>query len=113
MTSESDQRLAIRLNDAQFAQIRRAADLEGCSPEDFVRRSAIARADETLRTPPVLTLSPRDSRMFVEALLSLDGPNDALRDAYAAYRAFIGEKEMPRRTPGDAPCGGASSGEDA
>jgi uncharacterized protein (DUF1778 family) len=92
MTSKSDKRLTIRLNDAQFASIQRAADLEGCSPEDFVRRSAIARVRETIRKREALTLSPRDSRMFVEALLAPDGPNDALREAYAAYRVFIGEQ---------------------
>ncbi|HEU0113948.1 MAG TPA: DUF1778 domain-containing protein [Thermomicrobiales bacterium] len=89
MSSKIDKRLTIRLSETQYALLRRAADHEGCSLASFVRRSATTRAQETMREREVLTLSPRDSRQFVEALLASDGPNDALRDAHAAYRAFI------------------------
>jgi uncharacterized protein (DUF1778 family) len=92
MTFKPDKRLTIRLSGAQRALFRRAADLEGCSLAEFIRRSAETRARETVRARGALTLSPRDSRMFVEALFGPDGPNDALREAYAAYRAFIGER---------------------
>lgn len=92
MAAKSNQRLEIRLSDEHKGLIRRAADLEGSSLAEFVRRSAETRARETIREHEVLTLSPRDSRIFVEALLAADGPNDALREAYAAYRAFIGEE---------------------
>lgn len=92
MVAKSNQRLEIRLSEAHKALIQRAADLEGSSLAEFVRRSAETRARETIREHAVLTLTPSDSRMFVEALLAADGPNDALREAYAAYQAFIGEE---------------------
>ncbi len=39
-----------------------------------------------------LTLSARDSRIFVDALLNPTGPNDALQAAFADYKEFTGQR---------------------
>jgi uncharacterized protein (DUF1778 family) len=43
-----------------------------------------------------MTLSPRDSRSFVDALLNPPEPNELLRAAYADYRRAVEQKHIRR-----------------
>jgi len=84
-------RLDVRLSAERKALLQHAADLEGRSLTDFILSSADEKAEETIRRHEVLTLSVRDSRAFVEAILTPSEPNDRLRQAAQRYREFVGE----------------------
>lgn len=85
------ERLETRVTADEKALLQRAADLEDRSLTEFVRTSAHAAAVETIRRHEVMTLSPEDSALFVEALMNPPEPNEHLRAAYQAYRERFGE----------------------
>jgi hypothetical protein len=68
----------------------------GQSVNEFVVVSAVAAAEEALRAPEVIVLSPADSVGFVEALLNPPAPNDALLKAMARRHKMA---DPPPRTP--------------
>ncbi len=87
------ERLEARVSHEQKALIQRAADLLGRSLSDFIVGSAQRAAEEVLREHEVMTLTARDSRAFVEALLNPPAPNEQLRAAAARYkREFTSDK---------------------
>ena len=79
------ERLAARLTPEQKALLQRAADLQGRSLSDFVLDSAQRAAEEVIRSYEVMTLTARESRALVEALLNPPAPNERLRAAAARY----------------------------
>jgi uncharacterized protein (DUF1778 family) len=87
-TSKTE-RLEARASVEEKEAIQHAADLEGRSLSDFVVTRAYAAAQEVIHAHEVLTLSPRASRAFVEALLNPPAPNEPLRAAFAAYRQDV------------------------
>lgn len=86
------ERLEARLTAEQKEVLQRAAALGGSSVSDFVVRSAQREAERILREHDVVTLSARDSRVFVEALLNPPAPNDAFRAAAARYSDVMGRR---------------------
>lgn len=83
------ERLEARASVLEKDVIQRAADLEGCSLSEFIVSRAYEAAREVIRAQEVLTLSPRASRAFVEALLDPPAPNEHLRAAFAGYRQRV------------------------
>jgi uncharacterized protein (DUF1778 family) len=83
-------RLEARLTDEQKALFQHAADLTGRSLTEFVVSSAQEIAARTVREHDVLTLSERDRRVFVEALLKPNPPNKRLRQAARRYKSITG-----------------------
>jgi len=83
-------RLEARLTDTQKALLQHAADLTGRSLTEFVVSSAQEVAARTVREHEVLTLSDRDRRVFVRALLKPNPPNKRLRQAARRYRNITG-----------------------
>ena len=83
-------RLEARLRDEQKALFQHAADLTGRSLTEFVVSSAQEVAARTVREHDVLTLSGRDRRFFVEALLKPSPPNKRLRQAARRYKGITG-----------------------
>lgn len=83
-------RLEARVSSEQKRLFQRAATLRGQTLSDYVVSTVQRDAEEAIREHDILTLSARDSRIFVEALLNPAGPNDALRVAFEDYDAFTG-----------------------
>jgi uncharacterized protein (DUF1778 family) len=83
-------RLEARLTDEQKALFQHAADLTGRSLTEFVVSSAHEVAARTVREREVLTLSGRDRRVFVDALLKPKPPNSRLRKAARRYKRITG-----------------------
>jgi uncharacterized protein (DUF1778 family) len=71
--------------------LERAAALEGRSLTDFVISSAQSAAMETIRRHETITLSARDSRAFIQALMHPPAPNEQLRAAARRHRELIDE----------------------
>jgi uncharacterized protein (DUF1778 family) len=84
------ERLEARISKAQKALFLRAATVQGRSLTDFLIASVQEAAERTLRTHDVLTLSERDRRIFVEALMQPAAPGKALRQAVKHYKDRTG-----------------------
>jgi uncharacterized protein (DUF1778 family) len=82
-------RLQMRISRDQRRLLQRAADLQGRSLTDFVIGCAEEAAVRTIQETRVIRLTPRDSRIFAEALLNPLPPNPALRRAYRRYKTLI------------------------
>lgn len=83
---QKSERLETRISAAQKDLLQRAAALQGRSLSDFVVASAQRAAEQAIREHQIITLSERDSRAFVEAILADDEPNEHLRAAAARYQ---------------------------
>ena len=84
-------RLEARVSLDQKRLFQRAAALRGQTLSDYVVSTVQRDAEETVREHEILTLSARDSHIFVETLLNPAGPNDALRAAFEDYKEFTGQ----------------------
>lgn len=98
MTTEADmpeksprsERLEARVSKAQKTLFLRAALLQGRSLTDFLIASVQEAAERTLRTHDMLTLSERDRKDFVQALLQPPAPGKTLRQAAKRYKERTG-----------------------
>lgn len=97
-TSSKTERLEARASAEEKETIQHAADLEGRSLSEFIVTRAFEAAQEVIRTQEVLTLSPRASRAFVEALLNPPSPNAPLRAAFSAYRQRVADGHIMHAT---------------
>ena len=88
-TSRSE-RLEARVSKAQKTLFLRAASLQGRSLTEFLITSVQEAAERALRTHGVLTLSERDRKDFVAALLQPAAPGKALRQAAKRYKDRAG-----------------------
>jgi len=88
-TSRSE-RLEARVSKAQKTLFLRAASLQGRSLTEFLITSVQEAAERALRTHGVLTLSERDRKDFVAALLQPAAPGKALRQAAKRYKDRVG-----------------------
>jgi uncharacterized protein (DUF1778 family) len=79
-------RFDARLNEEQKVLIQRAADLEGRSMTDFVLHSAETAAGRTIEERAMLILSARETKAFVNAILSPAEPGPVLRAAARRYK---------------------------
>ena len=79
-------RLEARVTGDQKALFQHAADLTGRSLTDFVVSSAQEIAARTVREREVLTLSGRDHKVFLDALLNPPPASKRLRLAASRYR---------------------------
>jgi len=84
------ERLEARVSKAQKKLFLQAAELQGRSLTDFLIASAQEAAERILRAQDVLTLSERDRKNFVEALLEPAPPGKVLERAAKRYRERAG-----------------------
>jgi uncharacterized protein (DUF1778 family) len=84
------ERLEARVSKAQKNFFLRAASLQGRSLTDFLITSVQEAAERALRAHDVLTLSERDRKDFVAALLQPAAPGKALRQAAKRYKDRAG-----------------------
>ncbi len=80
------ERLEARVSKAQKKLFLQAAELQGRSLTDFLIASVQEAADRILRAQDVLTLSERDRKSFVAALLAPAAPGKVLQRAAKRYR---------------------------
>ena len=84
------ERLEARVSKAQKNLFLRAAELQGRSLTDFLIASGQEAAERLLRAQDVLTLSERDRKNVVAALLAPAAHGKALRQAAKRYRERAG-----------------------
>lgn len=84
------ERLEARVSKAQKSLFLRAATVQGRSLTDFLIASVQEAAERALRAHEVLTLSERDRRIFVEALVKPAAPSKTLRQAARRYKDRTG-----------------------
>ena len=89
--SGKTERLEARASVEEKEVIQHAADLEGRSLSEFVVMRAYEAAQQVIREQEAITLSPRASRAFVEALLNPPAPNEHLRAAFADYKRGVAD----------------------
>jgi uncharacterized protein (DUF1778 family) len=87
---ERAERLETRVTADQKSLIERAAALQGRSVTDFVLASVQEAARRAIEEHQRLGLSLRDSRAFVEALVSPAPVNSRLRETVRRYREKTG-----------------------
>ena len=93
-------RLAVRVTPEQRALLQRAAALQGLSLAEFLVRSAQAAAEEVIRKREMITLSPRDTAVLMEALLNPPPPNEALRAALQRHSDLVESRPSFASLPG-------------
>ena len=84
------ERLEVRVTAGQKDLIARAAALEGQSLTAFVLTSVQAAARRVIEEHNQLSLTVRDSEVFVEALLNRKPVNDRLCETVRDYRERTG-----------------------
>ena len=84
-------RLEARVTESEKALVEQAAAIAGRSITDFVVSSALEKAEETIRSHQVLTLSAHDSEAFALAILNPPAPTERQLAAARRYRELIGE----------------------
>jgi uncharacterized protein (DUF1778 family) len=85
-TTRNDARVDFRLPSEVKSLIEEAAALAGQSLSEFAVSTLLAAAHRILDASRVRTLTARDARIFLAALDSDEGPNQALREAAAWYK---------------------------
>jgi uncharacterized protein (DUF1778 family) len=85
------ERLEARVSAEQKALLQRAAQLQGRSLTEFMVSSLQEAAERVVREHEVMTLTARESALFVEALLNPSPPNARLIAAAERYNALTGE----------------------
>ena len=85
-------RFAARISAEQKDLFARAAALYDQPVSQFVISSAQRAAEQAIRDHEVITLSARDSRAVMEALLHPEPAGPWLRQAARRYKALMGEE---------------------
>lgn len=86
------ERLEARISHEEKQLLQRAADLRGQTLSGFLIESARRAAEETIRERTIITLSERDSRVFLDALLHPEPAGPRLRAAAGRYRTLMGDQ---------------------
>jgi uncharacterized protein (DUF1778 family) len=73
------QRLDVRVAEDEKDEIIRAAALTGSTTSDFMRRTLLEAARETIQTHTMVRLTEEGTRKFVAALMDPPESNDRLR----------------------------------
>lgn len=81
------ERIEARLTAEQKDMLSYAAAITGRSLTDFVLESAQASALRAIEERNLIRLTAENQRRFAEAILKPVEPNDALKAAYADYKA--------------------------
>ncbi len=84
-------RLEARISAEDKEFLKRAADLQGCSLTEFVVRSAQEAARKAVKEHQIMSLTIRDTEVFVKALLKPPAPSKNLKRAAARYKKVMEE----------------------
>ncbi len=92
-SNEKSERLEARLSLTQKKLIQHAADLAGRSLTDFILRASQEAANKVIREHEVITLTARESKNFIDALIAPPAPNKALQKAAKRHRDFLKDRD--------------------
>lgn len=84
--------LVARVTDEQKTLFERAAALRNQPLSQFMIAALQREAEQVVREHDVITLSARDSRSFVQALLHAEPPSPRLHQAAERYKALMGDR---------------------
>jgi uncharacterized protein (DUF1778 family) len=84
-------RLEARISAEEKELLKRAAELQGCSLTEFVVRSAQEAARIAVKEHQMMSLTARDTEVFVKALLKPPVPSKQLKRAAERYKKVMGE----------------------
>ena len=84
-------RLEARISAEEKELLKKAADLQGCTLTEFVVRSAQEAARKALKEHQMMSLTARDTEVFVKALLKPPAPSKQLKRAAERYKKVMGE----------------------
>jgi uncharacterized protein (DUF1778 family) len=90
MDTTLTKRLDLRVAQEEKDMIDQAAALTGSSTSDFVRRTLLAAARETIQAHTAVRLTMDGSRAFVAALKNPPAPNENLRALVREFSAEVG-----------------------
>jgi uncharacterized protein (DUF1778 family) len=90
-TTRKPARFGARLTPEQKMLFERAAALTGRSLSDFVIGAAQEVATRAIQEIEVMTLTARDSKILIDALLNPPEPNARLRAAVREYKKTISQ----------------------
>jgi uncharacterized protein (DUF1778 family) len=82
-------RLEARVSSEQKQLFERAADLQGRSLTEFVVRSTQEAAQEAIREHELMSLTARNTKAFVDALMKPPAPGKRLKQAAARYNSLM------------------------
>lgn len=82
-------RLEARISPEQKRLFERAADLQGRSLTEFVIHSTQEAAQEAIREHELMSLTARDTKAFVNALLKPPVPGVRLKRAAERYQVLM------------------------
>lgn len=85
-------RFNARLTEEQKQLFEQAAALYGQSVSQFVMSSAQRAAEQAIREHEVISLTARDSRAVMEALLHPTPASEAMRKAAERYQSLVSEE---------------------
>ena len=84
-SGEKAERLEARISAEQKRLFLQAASLQGRTLTEFVIDSAREKAESVIREQELMTLSARDRKVFIHALLAAPAPGKRLRTAAGRY----------------------------
>lgn len=84
--------LVLEVTQAEMDVIERAAELAGCSLNDFAVGWLRDAAMEVIESRPGARLTIEDTIAVLEAMENPPAPNDELRQAFRDYREFVSER---------------------
>jgi uncharacterized protein (DUF1778 family) len=88
-TAKRTERLDARVTKEEKRVVETAASLRGISVTDLMRTAITDAANKIIQENEILTLSERERRAFVQALMNPPRPNDAAMAAVRRYRREV------------------------
>jgi uncharacterized protein (DUF1778 family) len=85
----TNDRITARIPQSTRLIIERAAAIYGATINQFIVQAAAERATEVLNRMESITLSSRDTRIFLNALTTPSQPNENLMDAVCAHSRLV------------------------
>lgn len=79
----------IRVNPKDKSLIEKAASFLGLNASTFVLEHALKAARRELSNIEILSLSLKDSELFLNLLTNPPAPNKAMKDAFAEYKTRV------------------------
>lgn len=79
-------RLQIRVDESTLNKIQQAAQYSGKTTSEFVMEHSLNAAETIISQHTQITLADADWEDFYQALVNPPAPNQALKQAFAAYQ---------------------------
>lgn len=90
--SEESERLEARISRELKSRLQKAAQLQGSTLSEFIKRSAEEAANEVIREYQILKLASEDSTAFVRAIFHAAKPNKKLKAAFSDYKKEVSSR---------------------